>query len=107
MNFPKVVLTHATGISHTSSKNSPKVVRPVAPVAKMRASRTGARKISNATWVGPTATSAGGLALAVLCAQQFIMAYDTISMNVANSTIGVGLNTSLPGVQSAIAMYAS
>ena len=57
--------------------------------------------------MGPTATSAGGLDLAVLCAQQFIMAYDTISMNVANSTIGVGLNTSLPGVQSAIAMYAS
>ncbi len=107
MNFPKVVLTHATGISHTSSKNSPKVVRPVAPVPKIPASRTGARKISNATRVGPTATSAGGLALAVLCAQQFIMAYDTISMNVANSTIGVGLNTSLPGVQSAIAMYAS
>jgi hypothetical protein len=42
-----------------------------------------------------------------LCAQQFIMAYDTISMNVAISTIEVGLNTSLTGVQSAIAMYAS
>jgi hypothetical protein len=57
--------------------------------------------------VGPTAPLAGGLALAVLCAQQFIMAYDTISMNVAISTTGVGLNTSLTGVQSAIAMYAS
>ena len=48
-----------------------------------------------------------GLALTVLCTQQFIMAYDTISMNVAISTTGVGLNTSLTGVQSAIAMYAS
>ena len=57
MNFPKVVLTHATGISHTSSKNAPKVVRPVAPVAKIRSSKTGARKLSNATRVGPTATS--------------------------------------------------
>ena len=60
MNIPKVVLTHATGISHTSSKNSPKVVRPVAPVTRIRASRTGARKIPNARRVGPTATSAGG-----------------------------------------------
>ena len=34
------------------------------------------------------------------------MAYDTISMNVAISTIGVDLNTSLTGVQPAIAMYA-
>ena len=34
------------------------------------------------------------------------MAYDTISMNVAISTIGVDLNTSLTRVQSAIAMYA-
>jgi hypothetical protein len=58
MNFPKVVLTHATGISHTSSKNLPKVVRPVAPVAKIRASKTGGRIISNATRVGQTATSA-------------------------------------------------
>ena len=107
MNFPNVVLTHATGISHTSSKNSPKVVRPVAPVAKIRASKTGARKISIETRVGPTAPLAGDLAIAVLCVQQFIMAYDTISMNVAISTIGVGLNTSLTGVQSAIAMYAS
>ncbi len=99
MNFPKVVLTHATGISHTSSKNSPKVVRPVAPVAKIRASRTGARKIPNARRAGPTATSAGGLALTVLCIQQFIMAYGTTSMNIAISTIGVGLKTSLTGMQ--------
>ena len=42
----------------------------------------------------------------MLCAQQFIMAYDTISMNVAISMIGVDLNTSLTSVQSAIAMYA-
>ncbi len=99
MNIPKVVLTHARGISHTSSKNSPKVVRPVAPVARIRASSTKARKTPNARRVGPTATSAGGLALTVLCTQQFIMAYDTTSMNIANSTIGVGLNTSLTGVQ--------
>jgi hypothetical protein len=47
-----------------------------------------------------------GLALAVLCAQQFTMAYDTINMNVAISTIGVDLNTSLASVQSVIAVYA-
>jgi hypothetical protein len=29
---------------------------------------------------GPNAASAGALALTVLCAQQFIMAYDTVSI---------------------------
>ena len=53
----------------------------------------------NARRVGPTATSAGGLALTVLCIQQFIMAYGTTSMNIAISTIGVGLKTSLTGMQ--------
>jgi MFS family permease len=42
----------------------------------------------------------------VLCAQQFIMAYDTVSMNVASSTIVVDLDTTLTGVQTAIAMCA-
>jgi MFS family permease len=56
---------------------------------------------------GPNAAaSAGALALAVLCSQQFIMAYDTVSMNVAISTIVVDLNTTLTGVQTVIAMYA-
>ena len=41
----------------------------------------------------------------MLCAQQFIMAYDTVSMNVAISTIVEDLNTTLTGVQSVIAMY--
>jgi hypothetical protein len=44
---------------------------------------------------GSDAASAGALALAVLCTQQFIMAYDTVSMNVAISTIVVDLKTSL------------
>ena len=55
---------------------------------------------------GPNAASAGALALAVLCAQQFIMAYDTVSMNVAISTIVVDLDTTLTGVQTVIVMYA-
>jgi MFS family permease len=55
---------------------------------------------------GSDAASAGALALAVLCTQQFIMAYDTVSMNVAISTIVVDLNTTLTGVQTVIAMYA-
>jgi MFS family permease len=42
----------------------------------------------------------------VLCSQQFIMAYDTVSMNVAISTIVVDLNTTLTGVQTVIAAYA-
>ena len=35
---------------------------------------------------GSSVASAGALALAVLCSQQFIMAYDTVSMNVATSS---------------------
>src|SRR5919112_1649504 len=53
-----------------------------------------------------TAASAGGLALAVLCAQQFNMAYDTVGMNVALSTIVEDLDTTLTGMQATIAMYA-
>jgi MFS family permease len=56
--------------------------------------------------VGSTATSAGTLALAALCAQQFNMAYDTVGMNVALSEIIEDLDTSLTGMQAAIAMYA-
>jgi hypothetical protein len=50
------------------------------------------------------AASAGALALAVLCAQQFIRAYDSVSMNVAHSTIVVDLNSTLTKVQTVIAM---
>lgn len=53
-----------------------------------------------------TAASAGGLALAILCAQQFNMSYDTVGMNVALSTIVEDLDTTLTGMQAAIAMYA-
>jgi len=35
--------------------------------------------MSDAARVGSTAASAGGLALAVLCAQQFIMAYKAVT----------------------------
>src|ERR671911_262474 len=55
---------------------------------------------------GSTAGSAGGLALAVLCAQQFNMSYDTVGMNVALSTIVEDLDTTLTGMQAAIALYA-
>src|SRR3954452_12069826 len=53
-----------------------------------------------------TAASGGGVALAVLCAQQFNMSYDTVGMNVALSTIVEDLDTTLTGMQAAIAMYA-
>jgi MFS family permease len=56
--------------------------------------------------VESTAASAGGLALAALCAQQFNMSYDTVGMNVALSTIVEDLDTTLTGMQGAIAMYA-
>src|SRR5919107_645155 len=55
---------------------------------------------------GSTAASAGGLALAALCAQQANMAYDTVGMNVALSEIVEDLDTTLTGMQAAIAMYA-
>jgi MFS family permease len=60
----------------------------------------------SAARVGSTAASAGGLALAALCAQQFNMAYDTVGMNVALSEIVKDLDTTLTGMQAAIAMYA-
>ena len=47
-----------------------------------------------------------GFALAALCAQQFNMAYDTVGMNVALSEIVKDLDTTLTGMQAAIAMYA-
>jgi MFS family permease len=50
--------------------------------------------------------AAGGMALFVLGAQQFIMAYDTTAMNVAISQIVEDLNTTLTGVQTAITLYA-
>jgi MFS family permease len=62
--------------------------------------------MSNATRAGSTAASAGGLALAALCAQQFNMSYDTVGMNVALSEIVKDLDTTLTGMQAAIAMYA-
>ena len=62
--------------------------------------------MSDAALVGSTAASAGGLALAALCAQQFNMAYDTVGMNVALSEIVEDLDTTLTGMQAAIAMYA-
>jgi hypothetical protein len=43
--------------------------------------------MSDEARAGSTAVSAGGVALAVLCAQQFNMSYDTVGMNVALSTI--------------------
>ena len=61
--------------------------------------------MSRAARGASTGASAGRLALAVLCAQQFIMSYDTTSMNVAISTIVEDLNTTLTGVQSVITMY--
>lgn len=62
--------------------------------------------MSDTTRAGSTAASAGGLALAALCAQQFNMAYDTVGMNVALSEIVEDLDTTLTGMQAAIAMYA-
>lgn len=62
--------------------------------------------MSDTRRAGSTAASAGGVALAILCAQQFIMAYDTVGMNVAISTIVEDLDTTLTGMQAAIAMYA-
>src|SRR5215210_8044077 len=62
--------------------------------------------MSDSARAGSTAASAGGVALAILCAQQFIMAYDTVGMNVALSTIVKDLNTTLTGMQAAIALYA-
>src|SRR5215216_6635083 len=62
--------------------------------------------MSDAARAGSTAASAGGLALAALCAQQFNMAYDTVGMNVALSEIIEDLDTTLTGMQAAIAMYA-
>jgi MFS family permease len=62
--------------------------------------------MSDAAQVRASAASAGGIALAILCAQQFNMAYDTVGMNVAISTIVEDLNTTLTGMQAAIAMYA-
>lgn len=62
--------------------------------------------MSESARVGSTAASAGGLALAALCAQQFNMSYDTVGMNVALSEIVEDLDTSLAGMQAAIAMYA-
>src|SRR5215210_7186254 len=62
--------------------------------------------MSDEARAGSTAASAGGLALAVLCAQQFNMSYDTVGMNVALSTIIEDLDTTLTGMQAAIAMYA-
>ena len=62
--------------------------------------------MSDAARAGSTAASAGGLALAALCAQQFNMAYDTVGMNVALSEIVEDLDTTLTGMQAAIAMYA-
>jgi MFS family permease len=62
--------------------------------------------MSDTARTGSTAASAGGIALAVLCAQQFNMSYDTVGMNVALSTIVEDLGTTLTGMQAAIAMYA-
>jgi MFS family permease len=62
--------------------------------------------MSDTVRTGSTAASAGGIALAVLCAQQFNMSYDTVGMNVALSTIVEDLGTTLTGMQAAIAMYA-
>jgi MFS family permease len=62
--------------------------------------------MSDTTRPRATAASAGGLALAALCAQQFNMAYDTVGMNVALSEIVKDLDTTLTGMQAAIAMYA-
>ena len=62
--------------------------------------------MSDTTRPRATAASAGGLALAALCAQQFNMAYDTVGMNVALSEIVEDLDTTLTGMQAAIAMYA-
>src|ERR687894_1041087 len=62
--------------------------------------------MSDSARVGSPAASAGGLALAALCAQQFNMSYDTVGMNVALSEIVEDLDTSLAGMQAAIAMYA-
>jgi MFS family permease len=62
--------------------------------------------MSDTTRARSTAASAGALALAALCAQQFNMAYDTVGMNVALSEIVKDLDTTLTGMQAAIAMYA-
>jgi MFS family permease len=62
--------------------------------------------MSDTTRARATAASGGGLALAILCAQQFNMSYDTVGMNVALSTIVEDLDTTLTGMQAAIAMYA-
>jgi MFS family permease len=62
--------------------------------------------MSDTARAGSTAASAGRLALAALCAQQFNMSYDTVGMNVALSEIVEDLDTSLAGMQAAIAMYA-
>jgi MFS family permease len=62
--------------------------------------------MSDPTRPRATGASAGGLALAVLCAQQFNMSYDTVGMNVALSTIVEDLDTTLTGMQAAIALYA-
>jgi MFS family permease len=67
----------------------------------------GGEELSDSTRASATtAGSAGGLALAALCAQQFNMAYDTVGMNVALSEIVEDLDTTLTGMQAAIAMYA-
>src|SRR5215212_8962710 len=62
--------------------------------------------MSDTVRTGSSAASAGGIALAALCAQQFNMSYDTVGMNVALSTIVEDLDTTLTGMQAAIAMYA-
>src|SRR4051794_15674704 len=62
--------------------------------------------MSDAARAGSTAATAGGLALAALCAQQFNMSYDTVGMNVALSEIVDDLDTTLTGMQAAIALYA-
>src|ERR671910_1824952 len=62
--------------------------------------------MSDAARARSTTASAGGVALAVLCAQQFNMSYDTVGMNVALSTIVEDLGTTLTGMQAAIALYA-
>src|SRR5215218_2485586 len=49
--------------------------------------------MSDAARARSTTASAGGVALAVLCAQQFNMSYDTVGMNVALSTIVEDLGT--------------
>src|SRR5215210_6785875 len=73
----------------------------------LRVEDRGGEEMSDSTRASATtAASAGGLALAALCAQQFNMAYDTVGMNVALSTIVEDLGTTLTGMQAAIALYA-